>query len=46
MGILAGELQEPSRKGVIRVIQAQDLLVEQGRQGTTPEAANPNETPA
>lgn len=31
--LLAGELQEPSKKAVTRVIEAQDQLVEVAKQG-------------
>ena len=31
--LLAGELQEPSKKAITRVIEAQDQLVENAKQG-------------
>ncbi|GAB4818112.1 hypothetical protein N2152v2_005158 [Parachlorella kessleri] len=36
--LLAGELQEPSKKAIARVIEAQDQLVENAKMGNTPEA--------
>lgn len=36
--LLAGELQEPSKKAISRVIEAQDQLVENAKMGNTPEA--------
>ncbi|KAK9834723.1 hypothetical protein WJX74_008650 [Apatococcus lobatus] len=34
--LIAGELQEPSKKAITRVIEAQDQMVENAKMGTTP----------
>jgi hypothetical protein len=34
----AGELQEPSKKAITRLVEAQDLLVENAKNGTDGEA--------
>lgn len=36
--LIAGEMQEPSKKAITRVIEAQDQMVENAKMGTTPAA--------